>query len=111
MAVMTGATRTAIFFRVTQRNLFRHKLADYQGKVSNDGNDETNADRLGNADGQAQVDEPFGQTQPKRGSRKGAGKDTDQGNTDLNGRQKSTWISCEGKRAARANDVAIDQGP
>jgi hypothetical protein len=36
------------FFRIAQRSLFRHKLADHQRKVSNDGNDKANADCLGN---------------------------------------------------------------
>jgi hypothetical protein len=61
------------FFRIAQRNLLRHELADHQGKVGNDGNDKTNADCLGNTGAYAQVDEPFGQSQSNGGSREGAG--------------------------------------
>jgi hypothetical protein len=44
---MAGATRTAIFLWIAQRDLFRHKLADHQGEVSNDGNDKPDAERVG----------------------------------------------------------------
>ena len=76
-----------------------------------DGNDQANADSLGNTRGQAHVGKPFCKTQPERGSRKSAGQNAHQSNTNLHGRQKSTGITCECEGAARAKDLAVDQGP
>jgi hypothetical protein len=90
--------------------LLRHKFADHQGQVSDHGDHQANPDSLGNADGQAQLRKPFRKTQPKRGPGKRARQDADQGNTDLDGRQKPTGIACECEGATRANDVAIHQG-
>ena len=35
------------FFRIAQRDLLRHKFADHQGKVGDNGDDQANADSLG----------------------------------------------------------------
>ena len=47
---------------------------------------------------------------PSVAPEKAPGQHADQGNTDLDGRQKPTGITCQCEGAARANDLAIDHG-
>jgi hypothetical protein len=107
--VMAGATRTAIPFRVAQRNLLGHELADHQGEVGDDGHHEADADCFGDARAQPQLDEPFRQTLADGGPGERAREHPDQGNAHLHRRQEPTRIGRERKRAARADHVAVDQ--
>jgi hypothetical protein len=96
-------------FRIAQRDLLRHQFADHQGEVRDDRHDEADAERLGDPHAQTQINEPFGETLPERGSGKGAGEDADQGDADLDAREKAARIGCQRQRAPRADDLAVDQ--
>ena len=75
-------------FGIAQGDLLGHQFTDDQREIGDDGNDNADAERIGDAFANARRGQEDRQPVAKRGAGEGAGKDADQGNADLHRRQE-----------------------
>jgi hypothetical protein len=77
---------------LAQCDLLWHQFADDERDIGDDSNHQPDARRLGHNGWNAHGEKPLAQPQSKRGTRKGAGQDTNKRDADLDRREEFARI-------------------
>ena len=96
-------------FGIAQRDLLGHELADDQGSIGDDADDEAHADGVGECRREACLEQPMRQALSKCGTGEGARQHADQSDADLHRGKEFAGIGGQRQRGPRADDAFLDQ--